>query len=61
MQKSIALQITMNKASMEMTNFSATQILREINYMTFTVAKMVILTILEVLNFNLSKFEQELL
>ena len=41
-----------------MTNFSANQILREINYLRFTNAKIVILTILEVLNFDLSKFEQ---
>ena len=43
-----------------MTNFSANQILREINYLRFTNAKIVILTILEVLNFDLSKFEPKL-
>ena len=53
----------MNKASVEMTNFSATQILRENNYLcAYYCCKNGhdILTILEVLNFDLRKFEQEL-
>ena len=51
----------MNKASVEMTNFSATQILRENNYLyAFYYCKNGILGIFVVLNFDFSKFGPKL-